>query len=951
MPSAARLGRFWLAAAVCFVTPAAAQLQPAVVRGPYLQSPTPTSVVVRWRTAGPTDSRVRYGTAPDNLNLVALAPGLTTEHQVLLEGLEPATRYFYAVGSSLGDFSSGPDHNFVTAPLPGARQPVRIWAFGDSGQGTEAQANVRDAYLSFTGARGTDVWMLLGDNAYLIGSDADYQLKFFDYYAPVLRQVPAWSTFGNHENFTASSNDESGPYYELFTFPELGEAGGVPSAREAYYSFNYANIHFICLNSQDVDRAPGSAMLAWLEQDLAVNQQEWTIAFFHHPVYSGGTHDSDTDTGMGVTPPSPADDFAIQQMRENVLPLLEAGGVDLVLTGHSHNYERTVLLDGHYGTSDTLTASMKLDPGDGRIDGAGPYRKTGDIFGDAHSGTVYAVVGTGSEAFEVNRVHPAMTATAGVPGALVIDIDGPRLDAQFLDQNGDRLDSFTILRGAGFNFAPIARDDAASTAPLSPVVVAVLANDSDPDDDLLLVEAVGEPARGTAVDNGDGTVTYTPEPGFSDGIDSFGYTVGDGHGHSASATVIITVACPPLADGLFFDDLEPVPEPGWTVETAVNNNPLSATWAAVEDPAARSPIHSWFSESSDTTFDKDDRLQSPPLDLSTASRLVFWHRYNFEPGFDGGVLEISTDGGAHWTDLGPFISAGGYGPATIPIEGENRGAWTGVGSESMTQVVVELGSFAGADRIVRWRLIADFITLDETFGWLVDDVELSALVSGPGDCNQPPIAADDSASTTTATAVEIDVLANDFDPDGDPIAVSAVGAPGHGSAAPGPAGRILYQPEPGFTGTDAFLYEVTDGELVDSATVSVMVTEAPLEPSRARGNGEIHDSAGPARFALHARIEDGAASGWLRYRTLSSEGSIDLEGSVGAVGFTAPERAELEGVCWFDDGRPCRFRATVEDRGHPGAGADRFGIAVRDPQGELIYAAESEVDKGQVKID
>jgi hypothetical protein len=894
---------------------------------------------------------VRYGTAPDPLNQVVVAEGLRTEHEVLLEDLEPATRYFYAVGSSLGDFSSGVDHTFVTAPVPGTRQPVRIWTFGDSGQGTEAQENVRDAYLALAGARGTDVWMLLGDNAYLLGSDADYQLKFFAYYEEVLRQVPVWSTFGNHEAFTASSNDESGPYYDLFTFPQQGEVGGVPSAREAYYSFDYANIHFICLNSQDIDRLPGSAMLAWLEQDLAANQEEWTIAFFHHPVYSGGTHDSDTDTGMGATPPSPADDFAIQQMRENVLPILEAGGVDLVLTGHSHNYERTVLLDGHYGTSDTLTESMKLDPGDGKIEGSGPYRKTGDIFNDAHSGTVYAVVGTGSEAFEVGRVHPAMAATAGVPGSLVIDIEGPRLDAQFLDQNGHRLDSFTILRGEGFNFPPTARDDAALTAPLSPVVVAVLANDSDPDDDLLLVESVGEPLQGTAADNGDGTVTYLPAPGFAEGTDSFSYTVGDGHGHLATATVTITVACPPVANGLFIDDLEPAPEPGWTVETAVNNSPLSASWAPVEDPAARSPVHAWFSESSDTTFEKDDRLRSPALDLSAASRLTFWHRFKFEAGFDGGVLEISSDGGTSWTDLGPWIPAGGYGQATISIEGENRRAWTGSASESMTQVVVELGAFAGDDRIVRWRLIADFITLDETIGWLVDDVEFSALVSGPGRCNLPPIAGDDSATTAAGTPVEIDVLANDFDPNGDPIAISAVGAPSRGSASAGPNGQITYQPQPGFTGTDAFLYEISDGELADSATVIVTVTEAPVERSRVRGNGDIRDAGGPARFAFHARLEDGAGSGWLRYRTLYADGPIDLEGSVRTVQFTTPERAELEGVCWLGDGSPCSFTATAEEGGRPAAAFDRFGIEVRDAQDLLIYAAEGEIDKGQVKID
>ena len=62
-------------------------------------------------------------------------------------------------------------------------------------------------------------------------------------------------------------------------------------------------------------------------------------------------------------------------MRESLLPILEDFGVDLVLTGHSHSYERSFLIDGHYGTSGTLVPSMILDSGDGRPTGTGAYEK------------------------------------------------------------------------------------------------------------------------------------------------------------------------------------------------------------------------------------------------------------------------------------------------------------------------------------------------------------------------------------------------------------------------------------------------------------------------------------------------------------------------------------------------------------------------------------------------
>ncbi|MCP5055221.1 MAG: hypothetical protein GY937_00685, partial [bacterium] len=101
-----------------------------------------------------------------------------------------------------------------------------------------------------------------------------------------------------------------------------GEAGGVASNTEAYYSFDFGNVHFVALDSSESDRSPGGEMLSWLTADLAANQQDWTIAFFHHPPYSKGSHDSDTETPL-------------VEMRTNAVPVLEAGGVDLVLTGHS----------------------------------------------------------------------------------------------------------------------------------------------------------------------------------------------------------------------------------------------------------------------------------------------------------------------------------------------------------------------------------------------------------------------------------------------------------------------------------------------------------------------------------------------------------------------------------------------------------------------------------------
>ncbi|HKQ36794.1 MAG TPA: fibronectin type III domain-containing protein, partial [Verrucomicrobiae bacterium] len=103
----------------------------AVTRGPYLQSGTPTSVIVKWRTDFGSDSVVRYGLTPGDLDFSATAPAVTVEHEVQLTGLTPDTQYYYSIGSSAGVQAGGNDFYFLTAPS--GPKPTRIWVIGDSG--------------------------------------------------------------------------------------------------------------------------------------------------------------------------------------------------------------------------------------------------------------------------------------------------------------------------------------------------------------------------------------------------------------------------------------------------------------------------------------------------------------------------------------------------------------------------------------------------------------------------------------------------------------------------------------------------------------------------------------------------------------------------------------------------------------------------------------------------
>lgn len=450
---------------------------PVITRGPYLQLGTPTSVIVRWRTDLATDSRVSFGTTAGQLTTNADHATVTTEHEVTLGGLAPDTQYFYAIGSTTTTLATGADFTFFTAPPVGATQPVRIWALGDSGTAAANAAAIRNGYTAFNGNGYTDLLLMLGDNAYNNGTDAEYQAAVFNMYPTFLRQTPLWPTIGNHDTASSTNPPATLPYFQMFTLPTAGEAGGAASGTEKYYSFDFANIHFICLDSMSSSRQPGSAMLTWLENDLTSTTQQWIVAFWHHPPYTKGSHNSDTEAEL-------------IEMRANVLPLLEAGGVDLVMGGHSHTYERSYFINGHYGVSTTFSPAQHLmDGGDGRETGTGAYAKPDG--NAANQGTVYLVAGssgklsnwTGGSTADTNPTpHPVMFTSLRRLGSMVLDVDGNRMDVKFLRETGAVDDSFTIIKNVPNTLPSVSvaspANGATFTAPAN-ITVAANATDSD----------------------------------------------------------------------------------------------------------------------------------------------------------------------------------------------------------------------------------------------------------------------------------------------------------------------------------------------------------------------------------------------------------------------------------------------------------------------------------------
>jgi hypothetical protein len=150
----------------------------------------------------------------------------------------------------------------------------------------------------------------------------------------------------------------------------------------------------------------------------------------------------------------------------------------------------------------------------------------------------------------------------------------------------------------------------------------------------------------------------------------------------------------------------------------------------------------------------------------------------------------------------------------------------------------QFGAATTNGQTVTYTPNANFIGND-TFSYVVSDGKggtatgsVSITVNGPGGPNQAPIAANDSATTTAGVAVTIDVLANDSDPDGDALTITIDGPPSHGTAIVN-SGKVVYTPQPGFTGTDSFTYIISDGKGgAATATVTVTVTGSG-NPNRA----------------------------------------------------------------------------------------------------------------------
>lgn len=152
---------------------------PAVLtRGPYLQVGTQTSIIIRWRTDIAENSRVQWGTIFGTYPNIVDSASSTTEHIVQISGLNPDTKYWYTIGSSTLVLQATNTNYFLTLPPSNTTRKLRFVAFGDCGNNSANQVNVKNTLINYVGSNDIDAMLLLGDNAYASGTDVEYQNNF-----------------------------------------------------------------------------------------------------------------------------------------------------------------------------------------------------------------------------------------------------------------------------------------------------------------------------------------------------------------------------------------------------------------------------------------------------------------------------------------------------------------------------------------------------------------------------------------------------------------------------------------------------------------------------------------------------------------------------------------------------------------------------------------------------
>lgn len=455
-------------------------LQPGPHGGPLVEGQE--SIVVAWQTdATPARYELTYGERGDerNATVTTIPRGrearrfteFRLNHAATLEGLRLGTRNRYRLSMDGEPFAEG----WFTTRKPRGKK-TRFVAFGDNSYGAMSDRAI--AYHAYEAK--PDFVVNTGDTVYYEGRDGEYGRFFFPVHnapeagprlgAPLMRSVPFYSVLGNHDvesrsgglrgvdfdrfadglgwmtNFHFPLNGPDTPFpIPLFGDPkrlrEFHAAQGGRYPRMANYSFDVGDGHFLLLDSNVYVDPTDERLQAWIERDLRASGAAWKFVVLHHPPFNIGVEHGDE-----------------QHMRA-LCPLFERCGVDLVMGGHEHNYQRSRPLrfaPGDLKGARDVGKGVRLVPGafavDRRFDGRTVTKPDGIVYlttgaggHDLYNLEMNDAPKTWKQACDGNVEHTACMKTDR-HSFTVFDIDARRLDFRQIDEWGRELDRVRMTK-------------------------------------------------------------------------------------------------------------------------------------------------------------------------------------------------------------------------------------------------------------------------------------------------------------------------------------------------------------------------------------------------------------------------------------------------------------------------------------------------------------------------
>ena len=458
---------------------------------PYLQ-PGPASALVdgqeslhvAWQTqARPADFAVDFGPGKSygNAGQVSSTPRFSGDagegeprlnYTATLAGLSLNKTYYYRVRGNGQILAEG---YFHTRKPRGEK--TRFVAFGDNSFGDISDRAI--AYQAYQAH--PDFVMNTGDNVYDGGLDNEYARYFFPVYnsseagpavgAPLLRSVPFYTVIANHDVHSKdadkhpvadfSKDPDALAYYTAMSLPQNGpvptqptpmigpdarldafrRAAGPRFPRQANYSFDYADAHFLCLDANIYVDPTDAGLHAWIEKDLSGTDALWKFVVYHHPAFNAG-----------------AEHYEEQHMRV-LSPLFEKHGVDFALHGHEHTYQRTKPLK--FAPTDASKAAA-VNAKDRRVPGTFTLDNVFDGKTQTKpSGVIYITTGAGGKhLYDVDYtgdptkwVHPDDGNVPYVANFIsdrhsltVFDLEGKTLTMTQIDESGHEIDRIKVTK-------------------------------------------------------------------------------------------------------------------------------------------------------------------------------------------------------------------------------------------------------------------------------------------------------------------------------------------------------------------------------------------------------------------------------------------------------------------------------------------------------------------------